>query len=369
MIKNLEIIFLIILVLAFIDQIFFYLLYYFRLKPYSKKKPSEINYFEPVSVIIAAKNEAQNLKKNLPKILNQNYPIFEVLVVNDGSTDDSIEILKSLCEKYENLKIINLDRNKGKKEAISIAIKKCLYEYLVFTDADCCPVSDNWLAIMKSKFNDKKQIILGYGPYEKTKGFLNSFIRYDSYLIAVQYFAAATLGVSYMGVGRNLAYKKDIWVNVNGFENHKNILSGDDDLFILEAANSENVEICVDKESFTYSIPKTNFKDFIKQKSRHVSTAKKYKLINILFSAGDLLSRTIFFVMAIFLLFSDKLFFYVVMLIILRITIIYCSGYSLREKFKNKIKLHNYILFDIFAPVFYLGVFVSRLINRNEKKW
>ncbi|MDR2010277.1 MAG: glycosyltransferase [Bacteroidales bacterium] len=364
-----EIIFIIILILSFCDQIFFYLLYYSRLKPYLNNNIPPYSCEKPLSVIISAKNEAKNLKKSLPLVLNQDYPDFEVILVNDGSTDNTSEILKEFSKTYNNLKIINIEQSHGKKEALSIAIQNSSHEYLVFTDADCYPLSEKWLSTISSKFSEKKQIILGYGAYEKQTGFLNGFIRYDTFLIALQYFTAANMGVAYMGVGRNLAYTKKTWIKTQGFESHKNILSGDDDLFIIQAATYENVEICLDSDAFTYSIPKKTLHSFVKQKSRHVSTSSKYKFINILFSAGELISRSVFFISAVILLAFGNLTLFILMLLTIRIIIIYTSGYYLRKKLKNKIKFHFYILFDIFAPIFYLGVFAFKLLTFNKKEW
>jgi hypothetical protein len=123
-----------------------------------------------------------------------------------------------------------------------------------------------WIQKLANKFTDEKSIVLAYGQYEKTSGFVNSFIRFDTYLIALHYYSAASIGKSYMGVGRNIAYKKQVWENCNGFESHKDILSGDDDLFVLEAADDFNVALATDNDSFTYSIPKETIGQYANQK-------------------------------------------------------------------------------------------------------
>ena len=237
----------------------------------------------PVSIIIAARNEEDNLFHLLPKILTQDYPNFEVIVVNHQSSDDSSHILKAFQRQYAHLKIIELERSKhlrnGKKLPLTIAIKGAKYEHLLFTDADCDPASKNWLKLMASKFSPKKEIVLGYGPYKKEPGLLNRLIRLDTVMIASNYLSFAKAGIPYMGVGRNMGYTKSLFLSVNGFKSHYALQSGDDDLFIQEAAKKRNYTICTDPESFSYSESKKTWSDWYKQKSRHFTTTEHYRVI------------------------------------------------------------------------------------------
>jgi poly-beta-1,6-N-acetyl-D-glucosamine synthase len=235
---------------------------------------------EPVSIIICARNEDDNLTEFLPKILVQNYHEFEVVVVNDCSTDNTENVIDEFAKIFPNLKKVTIKEDDyykhGKKYAILIGIKGAKYENLLFTDADCFPANENWLNSMSKGFVNKKEIVLGYGAYIKTEGFLNKIIRFDTFLIACNYLSAAIKGKAYMGVGRNLAYKKSLFYKEKGFSKHYHITSGDDDLFINQACTLENTNIATSHDAITYSIAKTTFSDWKRQKQRHLTTAPHY---------------------------------------------------------------------------------------------
>jgi cellulose synthase/poly-beta-1,6-N-acetylglucosamine synthase-like glycosyltransferase len=268
-------------VFAFI-QIFWVVFFYARLAFHKESEgPNEKNI--PITIIIAARNEEDNLFHLLPKILAQDYPEFEVIVVNHQSSDDSSHILKAFQRQYPNLKVIELERSKhlrnGKKLPLTIAIKGAKYEHLMFTDADCEPNSKNWLSLMSNKFTDKKEIVLGYGPYKREPGLLNQLIRLDTAMIAANYLSYAKAGAAYMGIGRNMGYTRSLFLSVNGFKSHYALQSGDDDLFIQEAAKKGNYDICIHPDSFSYSESKKTWADWYKQKSRHFTTTEHYSVI------------------------------------------------------------------------------------------
>jgi cellulose synthase/poly-beta-1,6-N-acetylglucosamine synthase-like glycosyltransferase len=237
----------------------------------------------PISIIIAARNESDNLYDNLPFILTQDYPEFEVIIVNNQSVDDSAWLLKALCIQHKNLKVVEIAKNKhllpGKKLPITLGVKAAKYEKMVFTDADCKPASNQWLRIMSETFTEKNQIILGYAPYFRTKGILNRIIRYDTAFIGASYLSFALAKIPYMGVGRNLAYTKKVFESVRGFKSHYSLPSGDDDLFIQEAAANQNYTIQISPETFCYSKASETWKGWVRQKTRHYSTSSRYKVI------------------------------------------------------------------------------------------
>jgi cellulose synthase/poly-beta-1,6-N-acetylglucosamine synthase-like glycosyltransferase len=262
-------------------QLVYVVLFFGRLAFYKKKNDKHL--FPPVSVVIAARNESDNLYENLPKLLEQDYPApFEVVVVNHQSIDDSKYLLDALQRQYPNLAVMDVERSRhlpaSKKFPLTMGIKKAKYDHLVLTDADCSPASNLWLQKMTNKFSEKHQIVLGYGPYNKTKGFLNKLIRFDTTMIAVHYFSMAINKIPYMGVGRNLAYTKDVFKSTSGFKSHISLMSGDDDLFIQEAAKKKNYTIQLDPDTFMYSDAKTDWESFVVQKARHYTTAPKYKV-------------------------------------------------------------------------------------------
>lgn len=261
-------------------QLFYYLFVFgkFAFSKTPQSTPKRI----PISVIVCAKNEEENVKKFVPILAEQDYPDFEIILIDDASSDDTLEVFEAFEKQYTNIRLVKVENNEAfwgnKKFALTLGIKAAKKEYLLFTDADCYPVSKNWIKEMSSQFTAQKTIVLGYGAYEKIAGsFLNKIIRFETMLTAVQYFSWAKTGHPYMGVGRNLAYKKEEFFNVNGFIEHMKIRSGDDDLFINQAANAKNTTLASSQESFTYSQPKTSFKDWFNQKRRHVSTAGFYK--------------------------------------------------------------------------------------------
>jgi len=263
-------------------QLLYYWVVFVRLAFYvPNHKPREEN-TPPVSVVIAARNEYYNLNDNLPAILEQNYPSFEVVVVNHASDDDTAELLEQFKNRYPHLKVITIQQDlnffKGKKFPLSIGIHEAKNDVLILTDADCKPASKNWIKNIAGHYSSiKTQVVLGYGPYEKKKGLLNLIIRYDTFMVAMQYLSFALMGNPYMGVGRNLSYRKSLFLQHKGFTSHYGIASGDDDLFIREVANKRNTEIELHPDSFVYSKPKSTFPDWWKQKKRHLSTSVKYK--------------------------------------------------------------------------------------------
>ncbi|MFC2111125.1 glycosyltransferase [Bacteroidota bacterium] len=260
-------------------QLIYYWGIFSRLAFYSKK--TESKHHLPVSVVIAARNEYFNLQENLPLILEQDYPEFEVVVVNNSSNDESEYLLKELSDKYDKLKIVNIRENvnffKGKKFPLSVGIKSAKNEYLLLIDADCKPTSNKWIENMQSAFDEKTQIVLGYGPYMPKKSILNTIIRFDTIQIAMQYLSYSLIGLTYMGVGRNLAYTKSLFHKSKGFSSHYKIMSGDDDLFINNVTNRKNTGIMINSDSFTYSESEDSFSNWTKQKKRHLSTGKYYK--------------------------------------------------------------------------------------------
>jgi glycosyltransferase involved in cell wall biosynthesis len=268
------------LALCWIVQLYYLFYYHRRLYTY-QLSAGAATAAVPVSVIISARNEAKNLAANLPAILGQNYPDFEVIVVNDCSLDASEDILKELCLKYPNLKVVVVtehDRFKtGKKFALTMGIKAAKNEYLLLTDADCEPASPDWISLMAANFANTTEIVLGYSPYKKTGGPLNAFIRFETLRTAINYLSAALAGRPYMGIGRNLAYTKSLFFKNKGFASHMHVMSGDDDLFVNENAGPANTVIEIHPETFTCSNAKRSLGAFYRQKRRHMGTGKLYK--------------------------------------------------------------------------------------------
>jgi poly-beta-1,6-N-acetyl-D-glucosamine synthase len=234
----------------------------------------------PVSVIICARNEEDNLTEFLPQVLSQDHPDFEVVVVNDCSYDNTENVIDEFIKVFPNLRKTTIKEDAyykhGKKFAMLVGIKAARHEHMVFTDADCFPAGNTWLSEMSRGFAGGREIVLGYGAYEKSPGLLGKLIRFDSFIIATHFLSAAIRRKPYMGVGRNLGYTKSLFFAHKGFSGHYHLVSGDDDLFVNQTADAENTNVCVSHESITYSRAKRTFRDWRLQKARHLTTAPLY---------------------------------------------------------------------------------------------
>lgn len=246
-----------------------------------KKRNTNRSELQPVSIIVCAHDEEENLKALIPQLLAMDYPEFEVIIVEDRSNDNTYDFLLEATQQHPRLKMVRVQQTpehiNGKKFGLTLGIKAARYEWILFTDADCRPVSSKWVEEMSSHFNAKSQIVLGFSSYEKRPGLLNSFIRFETFLTGIQYIGFALIGKPYMGVGRNLSYRKALFINNKGFNTHLGVMGGDDDLFVNEHATAENVGVSIGKDALILSQPKTTFIDYYYQKLRHLSVGKKYK--------------------------------------------------------------------------------------------
>jgi glycosyltransferase involved in cell wall biosynthesis len=350
-------------------QMIFYWAIYSRLAFFRRKAASTD--LPPVSVIICAKNEYQNLMHNLPLVLEQDYPDFEVIVVNDASDDDSIELLSSFTRTYKHLRIFDLERNlnffSGKKFPLSLGIKSARNEILLLTDADCKPSSQNWIRTMVENYDPRTEIVLGYGTYRKTVGFLNQLIRYDAFLVAMQYLSFALAGNPYMGVGRNLSYKKGLFYNAKGFTSHYKLKSGDDDLFINSAATRRNTRIEISPEAHTISTAKASLMQWILQKRRHYSTAKHYKpFFKFMLSLGYI-SKLILYLSFIALLILR----YNWLIAVIAFSVFFVSHWIILALSTNKMRENDLAvlspILEIVVLAFSPVVYISNMVYKQER--
>ena len=266
-------------VAAALIQLFYFAYFYKRLAFFKDEKTS--TEMPPVSIVIAARNEFQNLSQNLELILNQQYPEFEVIVVLDQTYDESPDLLYALKQKYAKLKSAVVPLNDrfdgGKKLAITLGIKAAKYNRLLFTDADCRPVGSRWIQAMVARSAEANAVVIGYSPYKRAKGMLNAVIRFDNLLAGMNYISFALARMPYMGVGRNLSYTKEKFFENGGFKSHYALKSGDDDLFVNEMAGRVPVCVCIDQDASIETTAETTWKAYIRQKRRHLTTGWKYK--------------------------------------------------------------------------------------------
>ncbi len=362
-----------VLLITFLIQLYYYLGIYLRVALLKKNTDVPITSNVPISVIICARDEEENLETFLPFVLEQDYPNFEVIVVNDCSSDNTEYTLDRMLKKYPNLRVTTIKKDEkfshNKKLALTVGIKAAKNEWLVLTDADCRPVSNKWLSTMASKFSENSEIVLGYGGFLEEKGFLNKLIRFDGLFIAMQYFGFALKGIPYMGVGRNLAYKKELFFKNKGFASHAHIYSGDDDLFINEVANGANTRVEFHHDAHTRTIPRNSYKRWVIQKRRHITTSKRYRLSSKIMLGGEILSRILFFGTSIALI---ALLYYpwiIASFILFRWTIQLSVIKGVMNRLSEKKLLLLSLLYDFYSLFFYARLSLLNIVNPRNSTW
>ena len=374
-------IFLSILILSLIIQLGFYFIPYTAILRRTRKiKKGDVPHTveqPPVSIIICARNEGENLHRFLPLVLEQNYEDYEVIVVNDGSCDDTEEIIKDLQKVYHNLYITNIPQEtriiSHKKLAITVGVKAAKNEILLFTDADCRPLTPNWITSIVRNFNDQTEFVLGHGNYYREHGFISKMVSYDTLTIAMQYMGFALLGYPYMGVGRNMAYRKSTFFNHKGFAGFLHVASGDDDLLINAFGKKHNTRIEPSLEAETLSLPKTTFRDWYYQKLRHLSTVDVYQSSSKMCIGLEPLSRGLFYLtillLTIFNYNNPVILSIVIGSFLLRFLTQFIIINLTTKTYKDKGFGLSIILFDILLPLINLYILTIGKIFRRKAKF
>lgn len=356
-------------------QLAVYWLLFFKVERSSKGQNVEIDDQKPVSVLICARNEAASLQKHLPDILTQDYPQFEVLVVDDGSTDNTLHVLSSLKRQYAHLNILQLANNhvdrdlKGKKYALTKGIEKAKHNRLLLTDADCYPTSQKWIRSMAGKLNERHRIVIGCCNYQSKKGWLNRFIRFESLYVAMQYLSFALAGFPYMGLGRNLAYDKRLFQEKDVFQSHKEIASGDDDLVVQQLATSQNTTVSLAREGLMTSQPKHSLKDWLRQKLRHISTSTYYhpRVKTVLFLLG--FSQLALYPLILFALLIGEMPGIIAFCTISLIITKYAVFLRPMKHFKSGDLWSNTLFYDFLLSVFYLNLGILHTYKGQKDRW
>lgn len=353
---------------AFAVQVLFWLLLFRRLANYRETTPVR-DKRPPVSVVICARNEVQNLKRLIPKLAVQQYPDYEIIVVDDASTDNSAAIILEFQKKYPILHLLKIasKSSTGKKEALTQGIQAAKHEVLLLTDADCFPASTYWIDSMVSRLNREQEIVLGFSPYRPESSFLNKWIRFETIYSATQYFSFALAGMPYMGVGRNLGYTRSLFLRNRGFSGHRHLASGDDDLFINQSANKHNCAINLDPASFVFSLAKSNWKRYYYQKTRHLTTATSYRPIHQWMLGLLAWSHLWFYLGGIFLLgWYPQSLPLVLILFLVRMGLIWYFYRRILKTLQSESLWWWIPLFDLLYCLFYL-VFVPALIKTGKR--
>jgi glycosyltransferase involved in cell wall biosynthesis len=249
-----------------------------------KQADPAVSSLPSVTVVVSAHNELPNLRELLPMLNQQDYPDFEIIIIDDRSTDGTLQWAEEEAAVFEKVRFIRVEKEyehvTPKKYALTTAIRSAKNDIILLTDADCRPTTDQWIKGMTACLDEEKHIVLGFSPYQRLGGFLNRLVRFETFYVAVQYLSFALAGKPYMGVGRNLMYRKSLFLQNKGFYTHIRVTGGDDDLLINEIATPTNTAICLDPDTFMTSWPKETWTAWFRQKKRHLSVSKYYKPAN-----------------------------------------------------------------------------------------
>ncbi|MCS6980480.1 MAG: glycosyltransferase [Flavobacteriales bacterium] len=246
--------------------------------------------YPPLSIVVAAHNEAPRLEAFLESLFDQKYPVFEVVLVLNGCQDDSLEKAEKWQRKEPRLRLLNVPEP-GKKNAIEAGIRAAQHEVLVFTDADCRPASPFWLREMAAALRPPFRGVLGYSPVMPGRGWLNRVARFDHFSVGIQYLGAAAWGFPYMAVGRNLLYERTVFDAVGGFSSHRHLASGDDDLLVQAAARRFKFQVQWRPESFVMTEAPVSWGHFIRRKTRHFTTGRAYRPLPLMLLQAHFLGR------------------------------------------------------------------------------
>lgn len=370
----------------FLVQLYFYARYMCAPARKMRRDRKQIKSEEPiaempgVSVVLCAHNEAYNLSQYLQALLTQDYPEYEVIVVDDGSEDETRAIIEQYLVHDPRLHItfVPLEARVGstKKLALTLAAKAAKYDYLLLTDADCVPESNQWIREMMTGA-ESKDIVLGFSPYFEEQGHVNRLVRYDTLFNGLHYLGAALCGHPYMGVGRNLAYRKSLFFESGGFTHLMNNMAGDDDLFVNHVATKENTAVVLSRNSFMWSLAKKTLKEWWQQKRRHVSVSPAYKGSTKVRLTIEPLTRGLFYAMVLAII----IYRFPLTLLPLSIPFLAALGLflirwimqtavlnvSARRMGLKRFTMFSVLWFDIALPLVNLWMLV--VPKKNNKKW
>jgi cellulose synthase/poly-beta-1,6-N-acetylglucosamine synthase-like glycosyltransferase len=335
----------------------------------SRKRTEKSNEAVPVSIVVCAHDEEGNLHELIPQLLSQDYPRFEIIIVNDRSNDGTYDFLLKETKADPRLRMVNIDHLpahvNGKKYGLTLGIRAATYEWILFTDADCRPSGNNWIRSMSSHFDDDAQFVLGYSPYQKSKGFLNLFIRFESVLTAIQYFSFALLKNPYMGVGRNMAYRKSLFLEKKGFNQFLNVTGGDDDLFVNQHAKSATTRVEFKPEAQMLSIPKATWKTFFLQKIRHLSVGKRYQLKHRILLGIFTLTWIITWFTGLTLMIMDVRFWLIPVTLIVRILVVMIVVKTFVKQTRQLFEWWAIPILDFLYSIYYISTGLAALLTKK----
>ncbi len=355
-----------ILILLLCIQVFYWMFFFAKL---SRCQPSmkSSNSQEPVSIIMAARNEASNLALNLPDILDQDYSDYQIIIIDDHSNDGTEKVIQKMDDADRKIMRYKSNQNaQGKKQAIKQGIALSQHDVLLMTDADCRPLSDLWIRSMTGALSDPEHgIVLGYSPYKMRKGLLSLWVHFENWLIGVQYLSYALRRIPYMGVGRNLLYRKSL-LSPEMIKAYEHLLSGDDDLTIMQMADKHNTTICIDPDSFVETEAPDSFSAYLKQKRRHLTTAPYYKWIHKFLLGIFGASHSLFYLMTFVCLYSGE-WKVAISAVILRLMFMLPIANGCRLKLHAEFSMIQFLYLDVLLAMHYLFFGILSFIPYKQK--
>lgn len=328
-----------------------------------------------VSVVVCARNEEENLQDYLHNLLTQDYPQYEVIVVDDGSEDQTRMILEQYARQCNNMYHTFVPHGarvmSTKKLALTIGIKAAHYDYILLTDADCRPESKNWIKEMMGGFADAKtELVLGFSPYFEHDTLLSRLISYDTLWSGLLYMGVARSGHPYMGVGRNLAYRRGTFFENNGFQGLLNERSGDDDLFVNKVATNKNTRVVCNRDSLTWSSPKSTWREWMLQKRRHLSVSPLYRVSSKLRIGMEPLMRAVLYGLLIVCLMCGSWCAYLALGVWLLRYLVQWIIFSVATW---RLGLKHFgaemVIYDIVLPIITLYILIAKKLRRVPIYW
>ena len=338
---------------------------------FAKKNRAPMGDTKPVSVIVCAHDEEHNLRELVPLLLTQDHPEFEVIIVEDRCNDGTYDYLLAATKQGSRLKMVRVvykpEHISGKKFALTLGIKAARYNWVLLTDADCRPTGNNWIKRMSECMEDSTQVVLGFSPYIKTKGLLNAFIRFESFLTGIQFIGLSILGRPFMGVGRNLAYRRSLFLNNKGFNNHLDVTGGDDDLFVNQHAIGATTKNCIGVEVLMKSVSKTTWQEYYIQKLRHLSVGKYYKFSDKLILGVFSLSWVLMWVVILPISFFSPLMYWIWAVFLLRWIILMFLFHHASRKLGEPFEIWKAPFLDFIYAFYYLVTGPMALVSKKVR--
>ena len=348
-------------------QLFYFLFVYGR---FAFSNPTEEKeYTPPVSIIICSKNQVDHCKILVPLLMEQDYPNFEIVLIDDASTDDTLDVFENFEAQYKNIKLVKVENIEAfwgnKKFSMTLGIKAAKYEHLLFIEPNCLPATNQWIAEMASHFDADKSIVIGYSKLIKEKKSLaNMFMRFENVWQAMHTFGFTQIGKPYRGSGSNLAYHRKEFFNVRGFNDHMKIRFGEDELFVNQASTGKNTTFAISKDSFTLSKPEQNFSNWMQLKRKQLSLSKNFKSSDQIQLQLYNVSFWGFVILAAILLITQFEWEIVSSLIIARYLIAWITMGFATRKLDEKDIIFVYPLLELFWAFTLLNIKLSNLFSK-----